>query len=56
MFLCASDVVACGVSHRASQITIVDCHLSEGVCGALLLGDDSFYKVLISAVNLSYNG
>ena len=40
-----------------NQITIVNRHLSEGVRGALLLGDDSFYNILISVVNLkSYNG
>ena len=36
---------------------IVHLHLSEGVHGALLLGDDSFYNVLILVVDLrSYNG
>ena len=52
IFLCAGDVAACGASDRAIQITIVDRHLSEGVHNALLLGNDSFYSVLISAVNL----
>ena len=57
MFLCASDTAACGASDRAIQITIVDRHLSEGVRAALILGEDSFYNILISAVSQrSYNG
>ena len=52
MFLCASEVTTCGAFDRAIQIMIVDCHLSEGVRGAILLGDDSFYNILISTVNL----
>ena len=54
MFLCASDMIACGASDQVIQITIVDLHLSEGVRRTLLLDDVSF---LISVVNLrSYNG
>ena len=57
MFLCVDDVVACGASNRAIQIAIADCHLSEGVRNALLLGDNLFYSILISAANLrSYKG
>ena len=57
LFLCAGDVAACGAFDRAIQIAIIDRYLSEGVRDALLLGDDSFYNVLISTVNLrSYNG
>ena len=41
MFLCASDVAACGASDRPIQIAIVDHHFGEGVCGTLLLGDDN---------------
>ena len=52
LFLCAGDVATCG----AIQIAIIDYHLSKGVCGALLLGDDLFYNFLILAINLrSYN-
>ena len=57
LFLCAGDVAACGASDRTTQIAIVDCHLSECVHDALLLGDDSFYNVLILTINLrGYNG
>ena len=56
MFLCVSDVATCEASDRTIQIVIVDRHLSERVCGSLLLGEDSFYKILISTVNMSYNG
>ena len=39
------------------QIAIDDHHSSKGVCTTLLLGDDSFYNVSISAINLrSYSG
>ena len=57
LFYCSSDVAGCRAFDRAMQIVIVDRHISEGVCGALLLGDDSFYNILILVVNLrSYNG
>ena len=44
---------ACGASNQAIQIAIVSRHFNEGVSGALLLGENSFYNILISAVNLS---
>ena len=57
LFLCADDMATCGVSDRAIQIAIVDCHLSEGVRVTLLLGNDSFYNIFILAINLrSYKG
>ena len=57
LFLCVGDVPACGSFDQVIQIMIVDRDFSEGVRGASLLGDDSFYNILISAVNLrSYNG
>ena len=40
------------VSNRAIQIAIVDRYLNEGVHGALILGDDSFYQILIFTINL----
>ena len=56
MILCAGDVAACGAFNRAIPIAIDNHYLSEGVRGALLLGNDSFSNILISAVNLrSYN-
>ena len=45
-------MAACGASDRAIKIAIVDCHLSEGVRDALLLGKNSFYNILMSVVNL----
>ena len=33
-------------------IAIVDLHLSEGVRGGLLLGENSFYNILISTDDL----
>ena len=59
IFLCFYvEVTWRNVEHPITQlIVIVNLHLSEGVHGALWLGDDLFYDILISAIDLrSYNG